>query len=556
MHVCVRLRHDDAMLAGERSPWAVVDDTTLADVEESQERQFGFEHVFGPESKNRDVYEHSVRPVVEQALRGVNGSVFAYGQTNSGKTHTITGVRSDPGLLWRAVQHIFEGIRRQPARVFRLRCSYFEIYNEETRDLLDMDKGALQIREKAGKFFIDNLTATVVTSTSQIVDIVRRGEANRSFGVSNLHEHSSRSHTIFRVLIESALRADADPSTLEPTAENAGSGGGKQHHKQLSMHPLRGPVQLSELNLVDLAGSECLSQAPHTGQHRETIHINLSLTQLKSVIQALSRGADHVPFRNSALTKIMRNSLGGNSRTLVLCTLSPLAVHRRQSRMTLLFGELAKRIENRPRINVDAGATAAPGDAAALVRYRLQIDELTDKLSGLEELERQKLEISQAYARLREQVEVYKTQSREREALSREMRSLTAAGEAEAAGAGGDGAAARGASEGGAGAGAGGTIAGVGAGAGAGTDGGDDWAGMQELGDQINSAVAVSVVTHAGQGLVVIRETYQAPSGETRFGAEGIALSLENWAKLKGVIPNIDADIDRYVRGSAAARGQ
>ena len=513
VQVFVRIRPPENKTT--RVTWRPLDHETVEDVDDSAHKQFHFSRIFGDRATNEDVYKHVVTVTVQQALIGFNGTVFAYGQTNSGKTHTLTGTRTDPGLVPRAVQDVFRSIDAAVDKTFLLRVAFFEIYNENLRDLLRPEVSSLSIREKGGQFIIPDLTERIVTSPAEVAAVLKQGESNRSVGVSNLNEHSSRSHTIFRLIIESAMIADE--------ADEAGAATGKQP---------TGAVTFSELNLVDLAGSESISDRFDGSQRRETKHINLSLTQLKTVIQALSRNDQHVPFRNSSLTKVLRNSLGGNARTSVICTASPLETHHKQTRMTLTFGELAKNIRNKPRVNevVDENATV-------IQQYRHQITHLTKRLASYNELEYQKAKIQQDYENLVREMEALKSQQAERHALASELKTInnnvvshnSLANRRAGSAMGSHNSDGSGAS-------------------------GDDMDGlataqqMDALHDQLNPEVSVSVITHAGQGLVVIRETYQTADGRTRFGSEGIALSLENWSKLKAVMPHIDADIGRYVQ--------
>ncbi|CAH3159397.1 unnamed protein product [Pocillopora meandrina] len=303
-------------------------------------------------SSTQDVYDEFGRPTVLSAMDGFNGTLFAYGQTSSGKTHTMMGDGKYKGVIPKAIGEIFDYIEKNPSREFLIRVSYIEIYNEDIKDLLNPAKTNLKIHENAQKqVYVGDLTEEVVSCSEDVFKHMMRGEKNRHFGVTNMNDRSSRSHTIFRVVIESREMMDESktPDTID------------------------GAVRVAHLNLVDLAGSERASQTGAFGQRlKEGGHINKSLLALGSVIAKLSEGESFIPFRDSKLTRILQSSLGGNAKTSMLCTITPAAIE--ESISTLKFASRAKTIKNCPEVN------EVLDDGTLLKRYRKEIRELKQQL--------------------------------------------------------------------------------------------------------------------------------------------------------------------------------
>jgi centromeric protein E len=368
------------------------------------------DQVFMPDATNTAVYEAVARPIVGQFVDGFNGTVFAYGQTASGKTHTLLGTASDHGVIPLAVEDLFRRIAAAPDRLFLLRVAFFEIYNEDVFDLLagasPKSKVKLQVRQAKDQFVVQGLTEKVATSAAEVAQLVEQGTRNRAVGVSNLNEHSSRSHSIFRIVLESGARAVEGPG-------GGGGSGGK------SRGAIRGPVKLSELNLVDLAGSETLVDRFGADQQRETKFINLSLSQLKTVISALANHNSFIPYRDSTLTKILSNSLGGNARTAVLCTASPDPQHGRMTRGTMQFGSMAKTIKNRAHVN-----EVFDDDARVMLRqYRQKIEDLEAKLHSFQDVDAQRRKLQADYQALMDQLQQLRAREEEQnrlEALARQ----------------------------------------------------------------------------------------------------------------------------------------
>lgn len=316
-------------------------------------KNFTFDQVYGPDSKQVDVYNETARPIVDFVLEGYNGTIFAYGQTGTGKTFTMEGVRSVPelrGIIPNSFAHIFGHIAKAEGDTrFLVRVSYLEIYNEEVRDLLGKDQHQrLEVKERPDiGVYVKDLSAFVVNNADDMDRIMTLGNKNRVTGATNMNLHSSRSHAIFTVTIECSEKGPD----------------GEQH------------VRVGKLHLVDLAGSERQAKTGATGQRlKEATKINLSLSTLGNVISALVDGkSSHIPYRNSKLTRLLQDSLGGNSKTAMVANIGPADYNYDESISTLRYANRAKNIQNKAHINED------PKDAL-LRQFQKEIEELRKQL--------------------------------------------------------------------------------------------------------------------------------------------------------------------------------
>ncbi|XP_077388014.1 kinesin-like protein KIF3A isoform X2 [Festucalex cinctus] len=334
---------------------------TVNKLETQQEppKTFTFDTVFGPESKQLDVYNLTARPIVDSVLAGYNGTIFAYGQTGTGKTFTMEGVRAMPelrGIIPNSFAHIFGHIAKAEGDTrFLVHVSYLEIYNEEVRDLLAKDQTQrLEVKERPDVgVYIKDLSGYVANNADDMDRIMTLGNKNRSVGATNMNEHSSRSHAIFTITIECSEKG-VD---------------GNQH------------VRMGKLHLVDLAGSERQGKTGATGQRlKEATKINLSLSTLGNVISALVDGkSTHVPYRNSKLTRLLQDSLGGNSKTLMCANIGPADYNYDETISTLRYANRAKNIKNKARINEDP-------KEALLRKFQKEIEDLKKKLEEGEEI--------------------------------------------------------------------------------------------------------------------------------------------------------------------------
>lgn len=326
--------------------------------------RFGFDRVYDPSCSQEDVYVQSARSAVHNVLQGYNASIIAYGQTGTGKTYTMEGARSGPsrGIIPRAIEDVFDHIERDTGAQrckFLVRASYLQIYNEVISDLLKPESSNLVVREdKRRGVHVEGLSEWVVRSPAEVYALMERGAAVRATGATKLNELSSRSHAIFMLIVEKSTPVEDD-----------GSGAGGQGRGSEQYGAGRGPpssrgearqsVKVGKLNLVDLAGSERVHITGATGKRlEESKKINQSLSALGNVIAALTdpKGRDgrpHVPYRDSKLTRILEDSLGGNCKTTFMAMVSPAVEAFSESLSTLKFANRAKCMRNLPTVNED-----------------------------------------------------------------------------------------------------------------------------------------------------------------------------------------------------------
>ncbi|KAM3922207.1 kinesin-like protein KIF3B [Leptodactylus fuscus] len=293
---------------------------------------FTFDAVYDGNSKQVELYDETFRPLVDSVLLGFNGTIFAYGQTGTGKTYTMEGLRGDPekrGVIPNSFDHIFTHISRSQNQQYLVRASYLEIYQEEIRDLLSKDQSKrLELKERPDTgVYVKDLSSFVTKSVKEIEHVMNVGNQNRSVGATNMNEHSSRSHAIFMITIEcSELGLD-----------------GENH------------IRVGKLNLVDLAGSERQAKTGAQGERlKEATKINLSLSALGNVISALVDGkSTHIPYRDSKLTRLLQDSLGGNAKTVMVANIGPASYNVEETLTTLRYSNRAKNIKNKPRVNED-----------------------------------------------------------------------------------------------------------------------------------------------------------------------------------------------------------
>ncbi|CAL0304261.1 unnamed protein product [Lupinus luteus] len=328
--VLIRLRplSEKENAANESADWECINDTTILYRNTLREGStfpsaYTFDRVFRGACATRKVYEEGAREVALSVLNGINSTIFAYGQTSSGKTYTMIGITEY------AVADIFDYINRHEERAFVLKLSAIEIYNEIVRDLLGTDNSPLRLRDDPERGpILEKLTEETLQDWGHLEGLLSLCEAQRHVGETSLNEKSSRSHQIIRLTIESSAREFL----------------GKGNSATLS----------ASVNFVDLAGSERASQVSSAGVRlKEGCHINRSLLTLSTVIRKLSKGRQgHINYRDSKLTRILQPCLGGNSRTAIICTLSPARSHVEQTRNTLLFACCAKEVTTKAQVNV------------------------------------------------------------------------------------------------------------------------------------------------------------------------------------------------------------
>ena len=318
-------------------------------------KTFTFDIVYNWNTEQITLYQETASPIVDSCLEGYNGTIFCYGQTGTGKTFTMEGASGDKtkGIIPNAFDHVFRAIETSEDKKFLVRASFLEIYNEEVRDLLAKNStNKLELKENVDTgVYVKNLTSFVVKGVSEICNVLAVGKKNRTVGTTLMNRDSSRSHSIFTIVIECSETVNAE------------SGDSK--------------IRVGKLNLVDLAGSERQSKTGATGERlKEATKINLSLSALGNVISALVDGrSGHIPYRDSKLTRLLQDSLGGNTKTVMVANIGPADYNYDEIMSTLRYANRAKNIKNKPRINED------PKDAM-LREFQTEIARLKAQLQG------------------------------------------------------------------------------------------------------------------------------------------------------------------------------
>lgn len=322
-----------------------------------QTKTFTFDAVFGESSSQKLIHQTCAAPVVQSVLEGYNGTIFCYGQTGAGKTHTMEGKVDDSGqrgIMANSFQQIFDHVtlRNDSNETYLVRVSYFEVYNEEIRDLLSNNpKGGLELKESPEcGVYVKNLTSKIVKSFDDCNRLLQEGKKNRSTASTLMNHGSSRSHSIFAIVVECCVRDQSGEERF----------------------------RIGKLNLVDLAGSERQSKTGATG-HRlvEATKINLSLSALGNVISALVDGKTrHIPYRDSKLTRILQDSLGGNTKTLMCANCGPADYNYDETLSTLRYANRAKNIRNQPVINEDPKDTMLREYQDEIARLKQQLKDI------------------------------------------------------------------------------------------------------------------------------------------------------------------------------------
>uniref|UniRef100_A0A3B6TEI4 Kinesin motor domain-containing protein n=1 Tax=Triticum aestivum TaxID=4565 RepID=A0A3B6TEI4_WHEAT len=382
--VSVRMRPLNGRESGDSSDWECISPTTVMFRSTVPDRAmfptaYTYDRVFGPNCSTRQVYEEGAKEVALSVVNGINSSIFAYGQTSSGKTYTMTGITEY------SVMDIYDYIEKHPEREFMLKFSAIEIYNEAVRDLLSHDTTRLRLLDDPEKgTTVEKLTEETLRDKDHLRDLLGMCEAQRQIGETALNEASSRSHQILRLTIESSVK------------QYLGKG--------------KSSTLVSCVNFVDLAGSERASQTASAGMRlKEGSHINRSLLTLGKVVRQLSKGRNgHIPYRDSKLTRILQSSLGGNARTAIVCTMSPAHTHIEQSRNTLLFATCAKEVVTNAQVNVvmsDKALLKHLQRELARLENELKLPESASCTSHVEALREKDAQIKKLEKQLRELIE-------------------------------------------------------------------------------------------------------------------------------------------------------
>ncbi|NXD79209.1 KIF27 protein, partial [Halcyon senegalensis] len=313
-----------------------------------KDRVFTFDFVFSKNSTQEEVYTVCIKPLLLSLTEGYNATVFAYGQTGSGKTYTIGGghiasvAEDEKGIIPRAIQELFQHISENRNIEFHVKVSYIEVYKEELRDLLELETSVkeLHIREdEKGNTVIVGAKEFQVECADEVISLLESGNAARHTGTTQMNEHSSRSHAIFTISI-----CQKQPAESQKVTDAAQDSSWKS-------------VQIiaSKFHFVDLAGSERVTKTGNTGERfKESIQINSGLLALGNVISALGdpkRKSVHIPYRDAKITRILKDSLGGNAKTVMITCISPSSSDFDESLNSLKYANRAKNIRNKPVVN-------------------------------------------------------------------------------------------------------------------------------------------------------------------------------------------------------------
>uniref|UniRef100_H0YY74 Kinesin-like protein n=1 Tax=Taeniopygia guttata TaxID=59729 RepID=H0YY74_TAEGU len=299
---------------------------------------FTFDFVFGKNSTQEEVYAVCIKPLLVSLTEGYNATVFAYGQTGSGKTYTIGGEHiasvavDERGIIPRAIQELFHHISEHRNINFHVKVSYIEIYKEELRDLLDLETSVkdLHIREdEKGNTVIVGSKEFEVECADEVINLLERGNAARHTGTTQMNKRSSRSHAIFTISIHQKQSAEYQNAAQDSIS--------------------------SKFHFVDLAGSERVAKTGNTGERfKESVKINSGLFALGNVISALGdpkRKSAHIPYRAAKITRILKDSLGGNAKTVMITCISPSSLDFDESLNSLKYANRAKNIRNKLVVN-------------------------------------------------------------------------------------------------------------------------------------------------------------------------------------------------------------
>ncbi|XP_019629575.1 PREDICTED: chromosome-associated kinesin KIF4A-like [Branchiostoma belcheri] len=319
------------------------------------DKAFTYDYCYSMDTMQEQVFEEAVLPLLDGFFKGYNATVLAYGQTGSGKTHTMGGAYSSSiedesvvGIIPRVIQHIFKGIQERDKSDFIIKVSYLELYNEEIIDLLSKEKENIVIRDTtSGGISITGLQEITTQTGKELVGCLEQGNVHRTTAATAMNATSSRSHAIFTISMEQRKKDD-----------NA-------------------DYCLSKFHLVDLAGSERAKKTKAEGDRfKEGVSINKGLLSLGNVISALgdeSRGQKHVPYRDSKLTRLLQDSLGGNSHTVMIACVSPADSNLEETINTLRYADRARKIKNKPIVNRDP-------QTAELLRLKQMVQQLQIQL--------------------------------------------------------------------------------------------------------------------------------------------------------------------------------
>lgn len=334
----------------------------------SREKKYAFDYAFDEQSTTQDVYDNSVKCLIDGVIRGYNSTVFAYGATGAGKTHTIIGYKDEPGIMMMILQDLFDKMKSlKVMNDYKVMCSFIEIYNENIVDLLNPSSEYLDLREDPVKgITVSNLFEVCTTSVEEIMELIHTGNKNRTQEPTDANKTSSRSHGILQIVVEETEK---------------GQGMCQQ-------------IKRGKLCVIDLAGSERASQTNNKGiRMLEGANINRSLLALGNVINALvlrSKGtskSNFIPFRDSKLTRLLKDSLGGNCRTVMIANISPSHLSYEDTHNTLKYANRAKNIKSVVTSNAVAVKHHLSMYVEIIEKLKREIEYLKEQLNEREKMQ-------------------------------------------------------------------------------------------------------------------------------------------------------------------------
>ena len=409
VYVRVRPLSDAERDTGCSDAWYLEDASLHCTIDGKDASNYRVNKVFRPSSTNASVFSGAAQEIVSHALQGYSGTVFAYGQTASGKTHTMMGGGGEPGLVQTALGYMYGEMARDTEADYIVRCLAMEVYNERL-SCLKTDK-ELTIKEGRGAEPLvvgvrggEGASSVVVSSAEEATFELEAAMSRRHVGKTKMNDQSSRSHTIFRLQIDRMPKGEAGKGATRSTNTR------------------------SMLHLVDLAGAESMKKTGATGATaREGSNINKSLSALVRVIHCLTGGkeGEYIPFRDSKLTRLLKTSLGGNTKTAIVCCVTPASGQYDQTASTLRFAQEASKVKNDPKKCVLSGeippalrrtlqAMAEAQTAEAREEHKRDVAQLMEQMEALRQEAQQKEEIARLLESEREKRRAAESQLEQR----------------------------------------------------------------------------------------------------------------------------------------------
>ncbi|KAL6073190.1 Kinesin-like protein kif18a, variant 2 [Balamuthia mandrillaris] len=325
-----------------------------------KDQRYMFDRVFDQYATQREVYEHTAKDLINAVMNGYNATIFAYGATGSGKTHTMIGSKEQGGIMLEAMRDLFKAIQENQDKQYTIQFSYLEVYNEQIRDLLVEGNVILELRDTPKGAVVSGLSHRTPKSAEEILELLETGNSRRAVSPTEANQVSSRSHAVMQVIVQQKER----------TAD------------------VQAAVNVGKLSLIDLAGSERACVTRNIGARmKEGANINKSLLALGNCINALGEGNGknkYVPYRNSKLTRLLKDSLGGNCRTVMITTVSPSSLSYEDTLNTLKYANRAKNIRTKVSRNVVNVKFHVAQYKNIVVTLRKEVAQLKNKLSSVE----------------------------------------------------------------------------------------------------------------------------------------------------------------------------